>query len=99
MGTDQEIAALEGKQRKPPLEFGPTSWRFSFFGNKGFTGKGIFRIFTGSQEIRQESEEFDIDEQFSSRSLLAGFKRRCQRLFQTRKRIGNISMIGFTRRR
>jgi hypothetical protein len=84
---DQEIAAQEGKQVKPPLEFGSTSWRFSFFGNKGFTGKGIYALFIGSREIREESQNFSIDEQFSSGSLLAGFRGEAEGSFETRKRI------------
>jgi hypothetical protein len=68
------------------LEFGSTNWRFSFFGNKGFTGKGIYRLFIASTEI-QDSEQFDIDEVGSSGDLLAGFKGECGGTFTTTKKV------------
>src|SRR5438445_4258764 len=70
---DREMAALEGKGRKATPEFGSTNWRFSFFGNKGFTGAGIYSLFIGSQEV-QDSQNFSIAEQSAGGSLLAGFK-------------------------
>jgi peptidoglycan hydrolase-like protein with peptidoglycan-binding domain len=57
----------------PAPEFGSTQWRFSFFGNKGFTGKGIYSLFIQSTE-GQDSATFDIIERFSAGSLRAGFK-------------------------
>ena len=85
---DKEIAALEGKQPKPePLEFGSTNWQFTFFGNTGFTGKGVYSLFIGSLDFGKESQNFDIDEQFSTGSLKAGFKGDSKGTFQTSKKI------------
>jgi len=57
----------------PPPESGSTQWRFSFFGNKGFTGKGIYSLFIGSTQL-QDSANFDIIENFAGGSLRSGFK-------------------------
>lgn len=72
----------------PPvvLEFGSTRWGFSFFGNKGFTGKGNYTLRIFSAEL-QDSRQFSIDEQSSSGDLLAGFKGECSGGFTTTKRI------------
>ena len=70
---DREIAALEGKGQKPAPEFGSRNFRFTFFGNKGFTGAGIFSIFIGSLDLA-DSQSFSIAPQFTGGSLLAGFK-------------------------
>jgi hypothetical protein len=72
---DTELKNL-GKPVDPKpvvLEFGSTKWRFSFFGNKGFVGKGIFTLFITSTEL-QDSKQYAIDEVFSSGNLPSGFK-------------------------
>lgn len=55
------------------LEFGSSKWRFSFFCNRGFFGKGIYQMFIGSTEV-QDSRNFDIDEVFAIGALVTGFK-------------------------
>jgi hypothetical protein len=68
------------------LEFGSTKWQFTFFGNKGFTGKGIYSLFIASTELK-DSQQFQISEQFSSGDLFAGFKGECAGIFTTTKKI------------
>lgn len=75
-------AEIGGRPAPPPVESGSTRWRFSFFGNKGFTGKGIYSLFIASLEL-QDSMNFDIIENFSSGSLLAGFKGQTTGTFTT----------------
>src|SRR5262249_25940973 len=72
----------------PPLEFGSRSWRFSFFGNKGLFGKGIYTLFIASNEA-QDSRNFDIDEVFSSGDLHGGFKGETRGAFTTTKKVGS----------
>ncbi|MFO1451377.1 MAG: peptidoglycan-binding domain-containing protein [Opitutaceae bacterium] len=69
----------------PAPEFGSTQWRFSFFGNKGFTGKGIYSLFLGSTQL-QDSANFDIVENFSGGSLKAGFKGETTGTFTTARK-------------
>lgn len=83
---DREVAALEGK-KAAPLTFGSTNWRFSFFGNKGFTWKGIYSLFITSLDL-QDSKDFSIDEQFAGGTLLAGFKGQAAGTFNTSVKIG-----------
>jgi hypothetical protein len=71
----------------PKLEFGSKNWRFTFSGNKGLVGKGIFHLFIASAEV-QDSKEFDIDEVFSSGTLLpSGFQGASQGTFSTLKKM------------
>lgn len=86
---DQEMVAFEANQPPPtPIPtFGSTSWRFSFSGNKGFTGKGVYHLFIGSREAQFESSNFDIDERFVQGSLKAGFKGDTEGFFQTPKKV------------
>lgn len=80
---DNDMAELEGKHKKVVPQFGTRKWRFSFFGNKGFTGEGIYQLFIGSLESREESQNFTISEQSSGGELLAGFKGEDRGLFDT----------------
>jgi hypothetical protein len=57
----------------PKLEFGSTRWKFSFFGNKGIFGKGVYALFIGSLEV-QDSFNFDIDEVSTFGNMRGGFK-------------------------
>jgi hypothetical protein len=68
-----------------PLEFGSNQWRFSFFGNKGFFGKGIYTLFIASAQ-GGDSKEFGIDEVFASGNLLSGFKGETRGSFSTTKK-------------
>jgi hypothetical protein len=79
---DREIALIEGKGQKPAPEFGSRNWRFTFFGNKGFTGAGIFSLFIGSRDL-QDSQNFSIAEQSAGGSLFAGFKGEARGTFTT----------------
>ena len=83
---DREVAALEGK-KTAPLTLGSTNWRFSFFGNKGFTGKGIYSLFIASLDL-QDSKAFSIAELFAGGTLLAGFKGEARGTFKTAIKIG-----------
>jgi hypothetical protein len=69
----------------PALEFGSTQWRFSFFGNKGFTGKGIYSLSIQSNQF-QDSAAFDIIENFAGGSLIAGFKGEARGTFTTTRK-------------
>jgi hypothetical protein len=72
----------------PKLEFGSNNWRFSFIGNKGLFGKGIFSLFIGSAEVRDDSQNFDIDEVSSSGTLLpSGFQGASRGTFSTLKKM------------
>lgn len=85
---DSELKNL-GKPVDPPpvvLEFGSNRWRFSFFGNKGIFGKGIYSLFIASTEL-QDSQQFAIDEVFSSGNLTTGFKGECRGTFSTTKKM------------
>lgn len=66
------------------LEFGSSKWRFSFFCNRGFFGKGINQMFIGSTEV-QDSRNFDIDEVFAIGALVTGFKGETRGNFTTTK--------------
>lgn len=70
---DAEVAALEGKKIAPATEVGSNNWRFTFFGNKGFIGKGIYTLFISSTET-PDASNFDVNVQFEGGNLLAGFK-------------------------
>ena len=72
---------------KPPvLEFGSNQWRFSFFGNKGFFGKGIYTLFIASTDGK-DSKQFAIDEVFASGGLASGFKGETRGQFSTQKKM------------
>lgn len=76
---------IQSKPAPPPLEFGSTQWRFSFFGNKGFTGTGIYTLFIASTQL-QDSANFDIVENFAGGSLKAGFKGQTSGTFTTTRK-------------
>lgn len=44
---DQEIQSAP----PPPTPIGSTAWRFDFFGNKGFSGLGIYTLSIDSQQM------------------------------------------------
>lgn len=101
---DTELKNL-GKPADPKpvvLEFGSSQWRFSFFCDRGFFGKGIYQIFIGSTEL-QDSQNFDIDEVFASGALFTGFKGETKGTFRTQKKMlakdfsGCICDIALTR--
>ena len=83
---DAEVAALEGKKVAPATEVGSTNWRFTFFGNKGFTGTGLYTLFISSTET-PDAINFSVDVQFEGGSLLAGFKGSGQGTFKTTAKI------------
>ncbi len=83
---DTEVAALEGKKAAPATEIGSNNWRFSLFGNKGFTGTGVYNLFIGSTETA-DSINFTTDVQFEGGSLLAGFKGDARGVFRTTAKI------------
>jgi hypothetical protein len=101
---DTELKNLGAPVPPPPvvLEFGSRNWRFTFFGNKGVFGKGIFSLFIGSTEL-QDSQNFAIDEVFSSGNLVTGFKGETKGTFTTAKKmlakdfIGGVCGISVTR--
>lgn len=84
------------------LEFGSSQWRFSFFCNRGFFGKGIYQMFIGSTEL-EDGQNFDIDEVFVGGALVTGFKGETKGTFRTQKKMlakdfaGCISDIVLTR--
>lgn len=89
------LARLDNELKNPdappptppaPLEFGSNVWRFTFFGNKGVFGKGIFSLFISSAQL-QDSISFDITEVFSSGNLLTGFQGSSQGTFSTAKKM------------
>ncbi len=86
---DTELKNLGNPAPNPipvPLEFGSNQWRFTFFGNKGFFGKGIFSLFVASTQL-QDSLSFDITEVFSSGNLRSGFQGSSQGTFSTTKKM------------
>ncbi|MFN7938375.1 MAG: peptidoglycan-binding domain-containing protein [Bryobacteraceae bacterium] len=86
--------AISGKAPAPVvLEFGSNNWRFSFFGNKGVTGKGIYSLFIASTEI-SDSQSFSISELFATGSLIGGFKGQSGGLFSTPKKVKASEFIG-----
>ncbi len=78
---DEEVAKLEGKGKKtnpaapgaPVAEEVSQRWSFTFFGNKGFTGKGLYNLTISSLEFVGQ-KDFIIDESFDGGTLNAGFK-------------------------
>jgi hypothetical protein len=86
--------AIGGKAPAPPvLEFGSNNWRFSFFGNKGFSDKGIYSLFIGSTEVA-DSQNSSINELFSTGSLIGGFKGQTQGLFSTPRKLKASDFVG-----
>jgi hypothetical protein len=81
---DAEIQG--GKAPVPPLEFGSDLWRFTFFGNKGFTGPGIYSLFITSATL-QDSQNFSMSELFSDGSLIGGFRGETRGVFGTPSKI------------
>ncbi len=77
---DAEIQG--GKPPAPPLEFGSNLWRFTFFGNKGFTGPGVYSLFIASA-VLQDSQTFSMNELFSDGSLIGGFRGETRGVFGT----------------
>lgn len=93
---DTELKNLGGAVNPPPppvLEFGSRNWRFTFFGNKGVFGKGIYSFFIGSTEL-QDSQNFAIDEVFTSGNLVTGFKGETKGTFTTAKKMLAKDFIG-----
>ena len=80
----------EAISKKPPapvvLEFGSTSWRFTFFGNKGFTGVGIYSLFIESTEV-SDSANFNLNEQSDDGDLIGGFRGQTRGQFKTPRRV------------
>ncbi len=68
---DSEIQG--GKPPAPPLEFGSDQWRFKFFGNKGFTGVGVYSLFIDSTTL-QDSQNFSMTERFVDGNTIGGFR-------------------------
>lgn len=77
---DKEI---QGGTKPTPLpEFGSDQWRFTFFANKGITGKGLYRLFIASTTL-SDSQEFIIEEQIEHSTLLGGYLGETKGTFQT----------------
>ncbi len=99
-------AAIQGGTAPPapPLEFGSELWRFTFFGNKGFTGKGIYQLFIASRET-QDSQNFAINELLSSGDLIGGFRGQTRGNFKTPRKVlaadfnGAISQLSILKNR
>ena len=78
---DQEIQS----EPPPPTPIGSTAWRFAFFGNKGFSGLGIYTLSIDSQKM-QDFKSFNIIERFTSGTLRAGFKGESRGIFSTSRK-------------
>jgi hypothetical protein len=90
--------AIQGnKPPAPPLEFGSDLWRFTFFGNKGFTGKGIYQLFIGSREL-QDSQNFGMNELLADGDLIGGFRGETRGEFKTPRKLLAIDFHGATSR-
>jgi len=68
------------------LEFGSTNWRFSFFGNKGFSGKGNYDLFIASTE-GSDSRSFTMNELFADGDLIGGFRGETRGVFTTPRKV------------
>lgn len=87
----QTIHRLDEKiQRVPtppaPLEFGSNAFRFTFFGNKGFTGKGAYQLFIASTQLK-DSRNFDLNELNDDGDLIGGFRGETRGTFATPKKL------------
>jgi hypothetical protein len=79
------------------LEFGSDQWRFTFFGNKGFTSKGIYQLFIGSKEL-QDSQNFGMNELSSTGDLIGGFRGETRGEFRTPRKVLAADFHGSTSR-
>jgi len=88
-------AAVGGGAAPPPapLEFGSNAWSFSFFGNKGITGNGIYSLFIKSNEVK-DSKNFGISEMSADGSLLSGFKGSTVGAFLTPRKVLASDFLG-----
>ena len=77
---DSEIQG--GKPPAPPLEFGSDQWRFTFFGNKGFTGVGVYSLFIDSTALK-DSQNFSMTELFADESTIGGFRGQTSGFFRS----------------
>lgn len=77
---------LQSKPPAPPLEFGSNNFRFTFFGNKGFTGNGIYSMFIASTE-GQDSKSFSMNELFADGDLIGGFRGETRGTFSTPRKV------------
>jgi hypothetical protein len=90
-----DLAIQGDKPPAPPLEFGSDQWRFTFFGNKGFTGKGTYTLFIASKDGR-DSQNFDMNELFSDGDLVGGFRGETRGEFKTPRKVLAIDFHGAT---
>jgi len=67
-------------------EFGSTSWRFTFFGNKGLSGNGVYDLFVSSAELR-DSKSFNLNELFATGDLIGGFRGETRGIFTTPRKL------------
>jgi len=88
-------AAVGGGAAPPPapLEFGSQAWSFSFFGNKGFSGTGIYNLFIKSNEV-SDSKNFGINELSADGNLLSGFKGSTVGAFLTPRKVLAADFLG-----
>lgn len=88
--------AIQGTTPPPaPLEFGSDQWRFTFFGNKGFTGTGIYTLFIAARDGR-DSQTFDMNELFSDGDLVGGFRGETRGEFSTPRKLRASDFHGAT---
>ncbi len=67
-------------------EFGSTKWRFTFLGNRGVFGKGIYSLVIASTES-QDSRQFVIQELSTGGELIGGFMGETQGTFCTDRKM------------
>lgn len=79
-------AAISNKPPAPVLEFGSDTWRFTFFGNKGFTGTGIYSLFIASTQL-SDSANFSMTELFDTGDLIGGFRGETRGQFKTPRKV------------
>lgn len=90
---DEEI---QGRKPAPaPLEFGSDLWRFTFFGNKGFTGPGVYSLFIASRDGK-DSQNFDMNELSSDGDLIGGFRGQTRGEFKTPRKVLAADFSGAT---
>lgn len=96
----QTIHRLDEKVRSSapppvPLEFGSNAFRFTFFGNKGFTGKGAYQLFIASTQLR-DSQSLDLNELSDDGDLIGGFRGQTQGTFSTPRKLNAADFHGAT---
>ncbi|MEO8025590.1 MAG: peptidoglycan-binding domain-containing protein [Bryobacteraceae bacterium] len=95
--------AISPRPSAPPLEFGSTNWRFTFFGNKGITGTGIYDLFIASTEL-SDSSTFSMKEFSDDGDLIGGFRGETLGQFKTPRKVlaadfsGAISSLSIQKR-